>query len=327
LLLAWSATLSKLNKTFLSAEGRLPSRGGSSLFSIYRYKVAKKPVTLPAWPTFFERATNIIEAKKEIDAAIELKQGTRGWEGEFIAYAKDVEEISDLLKGQIDYIYTDPPYGAHIAYLDLSTLWNGWLRQMPSQEAKKKELIVGGDVNHTEEEYLEKLGNSIRACARMLKSERWMSVVFQHWQIKYFEAILVAAAESGMELRAAISQVGDPIWSMHKKKGNTSVLAGELILTFFATGKATGIKRTDHFDIEATIINILDRVKTDRIYGEYLFNQLILKAWEKGAISSLNINKQDFADMIIKQGWGYDCNKHVWVRGVGHSYPGVQSLI
>ena len=37
LLLAWSASVAKLNKTFLSAKGRAASRGGSSIFSIYRY--------------------------------------------------------------------------------------------------------------------------------------------------------------------------------------------------------------------------------------------------------------------------------------------------
>jgi DNA methylase len=63
MLLAFSATLSKLNRTFLSAEGRLASRGGSSIFSIYRYKVAKKPVYLPLWPTFRERAINVLAAK------------------------------------------------------------------------------------------------------------------------------------------------------------------------------------------------------------------------------------------------------------------------
>src|SRR5205814_4235001 len=36
LLLAWSASVAKLNKTFLSAKGRAESRGGSSIFSIYR---------------------------------------------------------------------------------------------------------------------------------------------------------------------------------------------------------------------------------------------------------------------------------------------------
>src|SRR5437588_2437441 len=47
LLLAWSASVAKLNKTFLSAKGRAASRGGSSIFSIYRYKLASKCVELP----------------------------------------------------------------------------------------------------------------------------------------------------------------------------------------------------------------------------------------------------------------------------------------
>ena len=76
MLLAWSATLAKLNRTFLSAKGRAASRGGSSIFSIYRYKIAKEPVELPAWPTFEERAHNVIAAKREIDNAIRLKNAT-----------------------------------------------------------------------------------------------------------------------------------------------------------------------------------------------------------------------------------------------------------
>lgn len=81
MLLAWSATLAKLNKTFLSAKGRIASRGGSSIFSIYRYKIAKEPVELPAWETFEERAHNIIAAKREIDNTIKLKRTTGGWYG------------------------------------------------------------------------------------------------------------------------------------------------------------------------------------------------------------------------------------------------------
>ena len=52
LLLAWSASVAKLNKTFLSAKGRAESRGGSSIFSIYRYKLASQSVELPIWETF-----------------------------------------------------------------------------------------------------------------------------------------------------------------------------------------------------------------------------------------------------------------------------------
>ena len=78
LLLAWSATLTKLNKTFLSTEGRAESRGGSSIFSIYRYKIAKEPIELPPWETFRERAMNVINAKTEIRKIIELKERAGG---------------------------------------------------------------------------------------------------------------------------------------------------------------------------------------------------------------------------------------------------------
>ena len=66
LLLAWSASVAKLNKTFLSAKGRAASRGGSSIFSIYRYKLAAQCVELPIWETFRGRFLNVLEAKEEV---------------------------------------------------------------------------------------------------------------------------------------------------------------------------------------------------------------------------------------------------------------------
>ena len=129
------------------------------------------------------------------------------------------------MSNRVDYIFTDPPYGGHISYLDLSTLWNCWLGTMPSSQVRQSELIVGGELDLPESAYVTRLGESIRACLRMLKQNRWLSVVFQHWNVAYFEAILVSAADAGAELKAAVSQIGDPIWSMHKKKSNESVLA------------------------------------------------------------------------------------------------------
>jgi hypothetical protein len=313
MLLAWSATLAKLNKTFLSAEGRAESRGGSSIFSIYRYKIAKKPIELPPWDTFEERAMNIIGAKAEIDKTIQHKKMTSGWRGDFEVHAKDISELEKDYRGQIDYIFTDPPYGGHISYLDLSTLWNVWLGHSPSLKARERELIVGGELNHTEALYTSRLSDSIRACVNMLKKGRWLSVVFQHWNICYFEAILTGAAEAGAELMAAISQVGDPIWSMHKKKGNQSVLAGELILTFVRTGKPQYVQNGQELDVLSTVGEILNAAPRV-VYGEQLFNQLVIEAWRKSAIGSLDISKDDFTKIIKHHGWHYDQDRHYWVR-------------
>jgi DNA modification methylase len=315
MLLAWSATLTKLNKTFLSAKGRLESRGGSSIFSIYRFKVAKEPVILPAWQTFQERALNVISAKEEIDEAIEVKRRSkRGWHGQFEVYERDIEELGSELKGQVDYIFTDPPYGANITYLDLSILWNAWLGKLPSQHARKRELIVGGELNLDDKKYSERLGKSIEVCARMLKRGRWMSVVFQHWNTSYFESILKTAEKSGMELRAAISQIGDPIWSMHKKKGNESVLAGEMILTFLNSGKKGVVSRNKNFLLRKAVAEILESVESDYLYGEFLFNKTVLEAWKNGAISDLKISKIDFVNLIREYNWHYDRETHCWIR-------------
>lgn len=312
LTLAFSATLAKVNRTFLSAEGRAESRGGSSIFSIYRYKVAKEPVQLPIWTTFFERVRNVLQAKSEIDDAIEVKHRSAGWKGQFILHGTDVLSLRFEMDGQVDYIFTDPPYGAHISYLDLSTLWNAWLGKLPSEQARKDEIIVGGELAHDEKHYTDRLGQSIAECVGMLKKDRWMSVVFQHWNISYFQAILRAAAEGGADLRAAVSQVGDPIWSMHKKKGNESVLAGELILTFFNTGRPISFESNRPYDLEQQTARILKDHGDRPLYGEYLLNHLIVDAWHQGAIDSLSLSKNSLRDLLSQLGWRYSEGQHVW---------------
>ena len=313
MLLAWSATLAKLNKTFLSAEGRAESRGGSSIFSIYRYKVAREPVELPDWETFFERASNIINAKTEINRAIIVKERTNRSRGDFIAYSEDIEALSLKLRDSIDYIFTDPPYGGHISYLDLSTLWNSWLGILPSASDRENELIVGGERSFSESHYVQRLGKSIEACVGMLKQGRWLSIVFQHWNTSYFEAILSSAAEAGAELRAAVSQVGDPIWSMHKKKNKDSVLAGELILTFFKTGESSVARKDGSFDVAFAVEEILNQAG-GQIYGESLFNKLVIQAWKASAIQSLKISKVEFTNLLEERGWQYDPANHSWTK-------------
>ena len=315
MLLAWSATLAKLNRTFLSAEGRAESRGGSSIFSIYRYKIAKEPVELDPWKTFEERALNVISAKEEIDKIIEHKRRTGGFVGRFQAFSRDVEDLAEEFEGKVDYIFTDPPYGAHISYLDLSTLWNNWLGVTPNLKIRSRELIVGGELELDEETYTKRLGRSIEACIRMLRHGRWLSVVFQHWRVSYFDAILSSAAEAGCNLRAAVPQVGDTIWSMHKKKGNESVLAGELILSFSKADRYDERRPADrNFDVETTISKILHAVPTNTLHGERVFSQLIVEAWNNGAIDSVHISKDDFNELIKQHGWQYDGDHHHWVR-------------
>ncbi len=316
LLLAWSATVAKLNRTFLSAKGRLASRGGSSIFSIYRYKVAQEPVELPPWDTFVERVANVIKAKEEVLHEIKYVEARGGFRGKIEIHDADIMDLPQLIK-PVDYIFTDPPYGGHIAYLDLSTIWNHWLGFAVPQRSREKEIIVGGELGKSEADYIARLGKSIQTCFKLLKKDRWISVVFQHWNISYFETILATAEDSGASLRAAVTQVGDTIWSMHKKKNRERVLAGEMILTFFKDGKPKqrGAPQ-NRVEIEQLVDVVLPTLENgvDTLHGEILFNRLITEAWQRNALNALRVSRSDFVDLLERRGWHYNASNHVWMK-------------
>jgi 16S rRNA G966 N2-methylase RsmD len=318
--LAWSATLAKLNRTFISAAGRADSRGGSSIFSIYRYKVAAKPVNLPAWATFEERACNILAAKEELDGILGNQRASGGWRGGFELHSTDVEELVGDIE-PVDYIFTDPPYGGHIGYLDLSTLWNVWLGRDPADRLRRQELIVGGEQRLSEERYLERLARSVEACFALLRKGAWMSIAFQHWNVAYFRTILLAAAACGGDLRAAVSQVGDPIWSMHKKKSQESVLAGDLLLTFQKTGRRVRSRTGRPFDAGQTMTSLLQAHDAPEIHGEYLFNRLVVEAWKASGIDALDVSRHEVTGHLRRAGWMYDEGRYRWVRRVDGMRP------
>jgi DNA modification methylase len=332
LLLAWSASVAKLNKTFLSAKGRAESRGGSSIFSIYRYKLAAQSVELPIWETFHGRFLNVLAAKEEVLRLRDYREKQSGGASSLQSnenlrvLAHDAATLDTVIKpGSVDYIFTDPPYGAFISYLDLSILWNHWLGFPVTDQTRELETIVGGEQGHTEDHYKASLAHSIKTCFRLLKPDRWLSIVFQHWDTSYFATILETADESGGELKAAITQTGDVIWSMHKKKNSASVLAGEMILTFYKPAKARkhpGIPELAASDDPAKILPEIFAACLDNgtkaFTSEALFNRLVIELWHRRALGCLNLNREEFARQLEQRGWSYNSRNHTWSKA---GYP------
>lgn len=328
LLLAWSASVAKLNKTFLSAKGRAASRGGSSIFSIYRYKLATEFVELPIWETFQGRFLNVVAAKEEV---LEFRDHRRNESRNlskldsrknFRTLAHDAATLDKVIKpGTVDYIFTDPPYGAFISYLDLSILWNHWLGFPVTDATREVETIVGGEQGHSEEHYKKSLAHSIAVCFKLLKPDRWCSIVFQHWDTSYFATILETARQCGAELEAAITQTGDVIWSMHKKKNSASVLAGEMILTFYKPAKFmkknSSARPAEENHSPAVLTEVFEACLNSgatSFTSEALFNRLVIELWRRRALECLKLNREEFASRLEQLGWSYNARTHRWSK-------------
>lgn len=170
LLLAFSSTINKINRTYHNSTVASENAGNSGPMLYYRYRVAPSIVDLPVWGTYEKKFSGVLNAKREIEPFINDKT---------IDNARIVKGTATNLKwipdDSIDYIYTDPPYGKKIPYLDLSVMWNAWLDLEVTEQDFAQEAIEGGEHDKSKEEYNNLIADSIKEMYRVLKYDRWMS--------------------------------------------------------------------------------------------------------------------------------------------------------
>ncbi len=223
LLLSFSSTLNKFNLTFHYTQST--GGGDSAVFRYYRYRMAPDPGQLDLMEIFGTKFTRLLAAKKEI-SRVGADAGSRA--KVIKGTATNLNFIEDET---VDFIYTDPPYGKKIQYLDLSIMWNAWLDLEVTEEDYKLEAIEGGEHNKTKDDYKKLISDSIREMFRVLKFDRWMSFVFQHQDPAYWHLIVDSAEKAGFEYAGAVRQNNGQT-SFKKRQHPFTVLSGQLIINF-----------------------------------------------------------------------------------------------
>ena len=310
----FSGTLAKCNRTFISARNRASSRGGATIFSVYRYHVPKSPVELDPWQQFADRFDNLLRCKRETNALIggfyneqtcRIVQGSAG----------DLKPV--LPDASVDYVFTDPPYGGHIAYLDLSTMWNAWLRFAVTDSDKQNEAIEGGDLEHSRDHYLGLMRESISEMSRVLKRNRWLSMVFEHKDGTLYSELLRAAEAAGLEYVNTVSQSATVIWSMHKKKNPLRVLSGELILNFRKCRKGSSVRAKEaRGDASAILLDVAD-AETQKRGGartEDIYNGVMVRLLDSGLVFQKPLLLKDVVDDLCHHGYYFDRATGRWKK-------------
>lgn len=297
LLLMFSGIVTKANLTYHTGNtATRDGQGNASAFQYYRYRIAPDPKDVDIMKYFELRYQKIRDAKKEMEYFINEKT---------ISNAQIIKgtatNLKFLPKESVDYIYTDPPYGKKIPYLDLSAMWNAWLDLDVSEQDFKEEAIEGGEHNKSKDEYNELMAQSIKEMYRVLKFDRWLSFVFAHKDPEFWHLIIDTAESCGFEYIGAVPQKNGQT-SFKKRQNPFTVLSGQLIINFRKVRNPKAIMKANlGMDIAEIVMQTIEGIIAKNNGGtlEQINDELIIKGLELGFLDLLKKEYSDLTPILL----------------------------
>ncbi|WP_409149815.1 DNA methyltransferase [Sphingobacterium sp. BS-2] len=120
----------------------------------------------------------------------------------------------NIPQNSIDYIYTDPPFGDNLPYSELNFLMEDWIKLHTNTET---EAIINVKQNKQLDSYNLLMQEGFKEYFKVLKPNRWITVVFHNSQSKVWTSIQDAITKAGFIISS--------ISVLDKKKGTTKQLS------------------------------------------------------------------------------------------------------
>lgn len=331
LLLAFRNTLTMCNLTYHDTEARKGKGGNTSIYLAYRYRIPKKPTFLNIAEIFSGKIKRTIDSKQELEnspyfynAYFEpLNRVIKDFKGAMISQRENVEKIDSLeskTNGEkifqadatnlaeiesesVDFIYTDPPYGAKIPYLDLSIMWNVWLDLPVDLDTREKECIEKGSLKKTRHNYYDLMKASLQEIFRVLKYNRWLVFVFQHEDSRLFQTIIDSAENCGFEYVSCVNQSNGQA-SFKNRQMPAFVFKGQFNLYFKKVDNPkTRTKVGVGFDIMGQIFKDIEEIiiENDGATLNEMWQHLVPKASINGYFHLIQGKFQTFVPDIEKR--------------------------
>jgi hypothetical protein len=311
-MLAFYNTVGAVNRT----QHRMPRGGPINFVMYYRYRIAPDPANLPTLDTFKQKFKRILSGKREM---------------EVFGYAERIDDVQ-VLKGSatdlsaiktesVDYIYTDPPYGANIQYLDLSAMWNAWLDLAVTDKDYELEAIEDGKLDKSKAEYKKLIADSIKEMFRVLKFDRWLSFVFAHKDPDFWHLILNTAEQCGFEYIGAVPQKNGQT-SFKKRQRPWKTLSGQLIINFRKVrNPKTLMKANLGSDMTNIVLETVEGIiaKYQGATLEQINDELILKGMELGFLDLLSKQFSDLT-LLLQKEFRYDAKDGLYTIPENRSF-------
>ena len=129
-----------------------------------------------------------------------LDTTARFYTGRALVRTGSATDLSFLPNESVDFIFTDPPFGANINYSEMNFLWESWLNSFTDTT---DEAIVNRFQSKAIADYAELMTNSLKECYRVLRPDHWMVLVFMNSSQQVWEALRSSILRAGFTLHRA----------------------------------------------------------------------------------------------------------------------------
>ncbi|MEF2554396.1 DNA methyltransferase [Aurantimonas sp. A2-1-M11] len=178
-----------------------------------------------------------------------------------------------LPSGSIDYVFTDPPFGANIPYAELSFINEAWLKRFTD---RTDEAIVSPDQDKSIKEYQELLTRSFSEARRILKPSGKATMVFHSASADVWNALQRAYQDAGFDVEYA--GVLDKKQGSFKQVTTQGAVRGDPVLLLGPRRKA--VKKVEGDDCVWTVATALHRAASaahdpDEVTAQRLYSRLV----------------------------------------------------
>jgi len=318
----------------------------TSFWAVHSYWVPPRYMESNVWMLFESSIfgkQGVLKGKEEAKKAIlyykeakkfdDLRDDANIWI--ITGSALNLENIG-IPKEEIDYVFTDPPYGGSIQYMELSTLWASWLKGKNNDPRFTlnfdEEITINNAQGKDFETYHRMLRNAFEEIYEVLRPGRWLTVTFHNTQVKIFNSIIKAVVMAGFDLEKIIYQpparasakgllqpygsaIGDYYIRFRKPKRKATLTESEIDRERYERIVVDTVKKIIAERGEPTSYStIINSYPT--IYDELKKNGYLFSAPEGiGDILKKHLNKE-FILVDVKDKNGKVIGKKWWLKGV-----------
>lgn len=191
--LAFTANLSNASKLTPIIRQRGAMNAGAWMTGYY---VAAEYLEQNVIHYFLNRANKVRKAKVEIEQFPYLDNKNFSPK----IHQANSESLNFINESSVDFVFTDPPYGDAVPYMEQSLLWNSWLGF--DQSVFDNEIVISDSPERSKkfDQYIGGLKKAFSELKRVTRPKATMCITFHNMKGEVWTAFISTVLNSGFEL-------------------------------------------------------------------------------------------------------------------------------